>query len=477
MKLRVDEIIDCISNKRNGEGQYAGTYPAQEVSCAVIDSRLVEAGGVFLATPGERVDGHKFIGQVFEKGAMLVVTEKSPQQVEAEHGIPASVWGAYVLVEDSFTALRDIATYYREQLSIPVVGITGSVGKTSTKEFIAGILAEEKCVLKTEGNYNNAIGVPLTLLRIRPEHEVAVVEMGISDFGEMTVLTQMAKPDIAVITNIGQCHLENLGDRDGILRAKTEIFKGMKEGAHVCLYAGDDKLASIREACGGAPHFFGLEPDDEVYATDLESHGLLGTGFVAHFAQGAEEIAVQVPLPGIHMVINALAGASVAKVLGYSVQSIARGISHMQPVGGRNQIHNLPKFMILEDCYNANPVSMKSSLDLLCMADGAKIAILGDMFELGAEEKLLHRQVGEYAATKELSCLITIGDLASEIYEGCLAAGTIPEVLHFSTKELFVKAFCENVEKIIPRNACVLLKASHGMHFETLVELLKEKAQ
>ena len=172
----------------------------QEASCVVIDSRKIENGGIFVATKGERVDGHSFIAQVAEKGALGVVCEKAPEDCE----IP------YILVEDSFVALKQIAEFYREQLTIPVVGITGSVGKTSTKEMIAGVLSQGFCVLKTEGNFNNEVGLPLTLLRIREEHEVAVVEMGISDFGEMHRLSKMAKPDICVMTNIGQCHLENL---------------------------------------------------------------------------------------------------------------------------------------------------------------------------------------------------------------------------------------------------------------------------
>ena len=179
------------------------------VSSVVIDSRAVEPGGVFLATVGERVDGHQFIPDVYAKGAVLVVTQKGPEQVEAEHGCRASDWGCYVLVEDTLQALKEIAEAYRKKLPVKVVGITGSVGKTSTKEFIAAVLAEKYRVLKTEGNFNNEIGVPLTLLRIRREHQVAVVEMGISDFGEMRRLSKMARPDICVITNIGQSHLNN----------------------------------------------------------------------------------------------------------------------------------------------------------------------------------------------------------------------------------------------------------------------------
>jgi len=193
------------------------------VTSVVLDSRKVEDNGVFVATVGERVDGHKFVTDVFAKGIAVALVQKTPEQVAAEQGVPAN-WGSYILVEDTLQALKEIAEFYRGKLAAKIVGITGSVGKTSTKEFIAGVLAEKYNVLKTEGNFNNEIGVPLTLLRIRDEHEIAVVEMGISDFGEMHRLSKMAKPDVCVITNIGQCHLENLGSREGILKAKCEIL-------------------------------------------------------------------------------------------------------------------------------------------------------------------------------------------------------------------------------------------------------------
>ena len=210
------------------------------------------------------------------RGACLAIVEKTQAQVETEQGGPVKEWGNYLLVEDSFQALKDLAEFYRSTLSIPIVGITGSVGKTSTKEFIAGVLSQKYCVLKTEGNFNNEVGVPLTLLRIRKEHQAAVVEMGISDFGEMHRLSKMVRPNVCVITNIGQCHLENLGSRDGILKAKSEIFDFMAEDAAVCLNGEDDKLRAIAQVKGRKPHFFGLgdEPGQEVYASDIVSRGL-----------------------------------------------------------------------------------------------------------------------------------------------------------------------------------------------------------
>ena len=332
------------------QGELCGAKGMEKagITCAVIDSRKLEAGGLFFAARGEKVDGHRFIGQVFEKGAACVITEKTPAQVEEEHGIPKEAWGPYILVGDSFDALKKLAAFYRKQIAIPVVGITGSVGKTSTKEFIAGVLSEKYNVLKTEGNFNNEIGLPLTILRIRREHEAAVLEMGISDFGEMSRLGEMARPDICVITNIGQCHLENLHDRAGIFKAKTEIFDYMQENGKICLNGEDDMLFQVNKADGKSVHHFGISEQEgfAVYATDIESRGLFGSSAVMHMAldanrkPGSKDAAypVDIPLPGQHMVINAMAAALVGSLLNLTAEEIQKGIKGVQPVGGRSNI-------------------------------------------------------------------------------------------------------------------------------------------
>lgn len=463
-----------------------GTDDDTCVTSAVLDSRRAEAGCVFFATVGERVDGHRFIADVFAKGAALVVTQKKPEQVEAEHGCGVSDWGSYLLVEDTLQALKDIAENYRRKLSVKVVGITGSVGKTSTKEFIAGVLAQKYKVLKTEGNFNNEIGVPLTLLRIRPEHEVAVVEMGISDFGEMHRLSKMARPDICVMTNIGQSHLENLKDRDGILRAKSEIFDFMAEDGEICLNGGDDKLSELTSIKGHTPHFFGLgeNPKEEVSALRIESRGLWGSdtalvfrdpatragGQVSHRAD--TEIMIHVPLPGVHMVRNAAAAACVGRLLGLTPEEIAAGVSQVSPVSGRNNMIRLDRYTLIDDCYNANPASMKAAIDLLSMADTEKIAILGDMFELGENSHRLHAEVGEYAAGAGLQKLFCVGQEARHMYEAAKKAGGAGEVRYFPTRA----ALLENLGRALtefPKGCTILIKASHGMEFSGVVELLR----
>lgn len=234
--MTLENIAKACKGTLYGAVQAEEKAPEQEeASCVVIDSRKIEPGGIFIATRGERVDGHTFIPAVAEKGALGVVCEEAPKHA----GIP------YILVEDSFKALKDIAGYYRQQLDIWVVGITGSVGKTSTKELIASVLSMKYHVLKTQGNFNNEVGLPLTVLSIREEHQIAVLEMGISGFGEMHRLSKIARPDICVMTNIGQCHLENLGSREGILQAKSEIFDYMNPDGYVFVNGDDDMLRRI----------------------------------------------------------------------------------------------------------------------------------------------------------------------------------------------------------------------------------------
>lgn len=489
MNLSVEEIAEACGGKLVLRGNMKGDT---NVSSVVIDSRKIEAGGVFIATLGERVDGHRFVSQVFEAGAGLAVVQKPPEQVQAETGVDCSCWGSYVLVEETPGALRDIAEYYRRKLDIRIVGITGSVGKTSTKEFIAGVLAEKLKVLKTEGNFNNEIGVPLTLLRIRAEHEAAVVEMGISDFGEMHRLSRMVRPDVCVITNIGQCHLENLKTRDGILKAKSEIFDFMAEDGEVCLNGGDDKLSALTEVKGRRPHFFGLggNPAEEVTAESMESHGLWGSDAVLRFRlnedadgakkaagmSGADELSIHVPLPGTHMVLNAAAAACVAVLFGLTPQEIARGIERVAPVSGRGHLIRLSEYTLIDDCYNANPASMQAAIDLLAMADTEKVAILGDMFELGENSDALHGKVGEYAAAAGIHRIICVGENSRHTFWAAADhAEETTQVTHFPDRETLLKALAEKREEYIPTGSTVLIKASHGMEFAEVLKFLEER--
>ncbi|MBR5598008.1 MAG: UDP-N-acetylmuramoyl-tripeptide--D-alanyl-D-alanine ligase [Lachnospiraceae bacterium] len=425
----------------------------KEALGVVLDSRLLQEGFVFVATKGEKVDGHKFIPSVFEKGAMAVICEE----------VPTVITGPCIQVEDSFVALKKLAAFYREQLDITVVGITGSVGKTSTKEFVAGVLSTKYRVWKTQGNFNNEVGLPLTVLQLRDEHEIAVLEMGISDFGEMHRLSEIAKPDICVLTNIGQCHLEFLGDRDGVLKAKSEIFDFMNPEGMIFVNGDDDKLITLKETWKERLVTFGREENNDVIACNEVSKGLLGSTLDM---VGMVDISkVQIPLPGEHMVLNALAAAAVAKHLQLSKEEILEGVKNVKAVSGRSNIIPYENFVLIDDCYNANPVSMKAAIDLLQSANGRKIAVLGDMFELGEDEQMLHYEVGSYAKGK-IDFLICIGNLAEHIYEGGVEdKADSMSLLYLPEKE----DVYQHLQEIIQPQDTILLKASHGMGFADIV--------
>ena len=444
------------------EGTYIGAKELEEkVICgAVIDSRLVEEDYLFIPIKGERVDGHKFIPQVFAQGACCVLSE-----VDLEN--PA---GPYIKVESSEDALKKIAAFYRQSLGIKVVGITGSVGKTSTKEMIASVISQKYHVHKTAGNFNNEIGLPLTVFGIRAEHEVAILEMGISDFNEMHRLATVANPDICVITNVGPCHLENLGDRDGVLKAKTECFDHMRAGGLAVLNGDDDKLCTKKNVNGRDTVFYGLESQNQIYATDVTNLGFEGMEAVIHTPEG--EFKVNITIPGEHNVYNALAATAVGLELGLSLEEIKKGIEEAKTIAGRTNLVKANGMNVIDDCYNANPVSMEAALDVLSHAKGRTIAVLGDMGELGDNEAILHFGVGRCVAEKHIHTLFCAGTLAAEYKNGVEAVGTECEVYHFETRDEMIASLLSYVKE----GDNILIKASHFMDFPKVVEaLIKEE--
>ena len=447
-------------------GTYVGddAQRGSEITGAVIDSRQVEPGYLYIPIRGERVDGHRFIPDVFEKGALAVLSEEPLEN-------PA---GPYIQVASSEQALKDIAEFYRSTLSIKIIGITGSVGKTSTKEMISAVLSQKYNVLKTEGNFNNEIGLPLTILRIRREHEVAVVEMGISEFGEMHRIAKVAKPDICVMTNIGQCHLENLIDRDGVLRAKSEIFDFLKTDGHIVLNGNDDKLITVQEVKGVKPVFYYVEDGTakkadlpyEITADAIENKGLRGLNANLHFPE--EVCQIHEPIPGVHNVYNACAAACVGRIMGLTNEEICQGIADAKTIAGRTNLITLGEVLVIDDCYNANPVSMKASLDVLAQADGRKIAVLGDMGELGENGREMHYDVGKYAANAGADILFCCGTLSEELAKGAQRGHT--KVMYFADREKLTQTLINFVEA----GDTVLVKASHFMEFPKIVKALEE---
>ncbi len=428
----------------------------KEVNGVVIDSRQVEEGYLYIPVVGEKVDGHSFIESAFEKGAICTLSER---KLETNH--------PYILVESSLDALKQIAAYYRESLKIKVIGITGSVGKTSTKETISAVLSQKYQVLKTEGNFNNEIGVPLTLLKIRKEHCIAIIEMGIDSFGEMHRLSEMVKPNVVVMTNIGTCHLNNLKDRDGVLRAKSEIFDFISNDGAIVLNGDDDKLAIITQIKGIQPQFFGIHSKRKIYADQIENKGMEGMQAVLHYNE--EEQRVTIPVPGEHMVYNALAGLAVGRQFGLSMKEIADGIATLKTISGRNHKIDTENYHIIDDCYNANPMSMKASLDVLKNARGRRVAILGDMFELGENEVLLHREIGKRAAENKIDVILCVGELSRNIFEAAKEEGG--NALYYETKEEMIKEF----PNLLQKGDTILVKASHGMEFSKVVKILEEQ--
>ncbi len=423
-----------------------------------MDSRKIEPGNLFVAIKGERVDGHDFIPQVFEKGAAAVLCTH----------IPDGVTGPCIVVDNTVKALQELAEFYRKQLKVKVVGVTGSVGKTSTKEIIAATLSAKFNVLKTAGNYNNEIGLPLTVLSIEEEHEIAVLEMGISDFGEMRLLSRIARPDVCVITIIGQSHLEALGSRDGIYEAKSEIFEYMNPEGSIFLNGDDDILCTKKEINGIRPVFFGLSDKCDVHPADIESLGLKGTNFKV--VAGEVSFAVETGLFGNHMIGNAMAAAAIGLKLGMTKEEIAKGLKNASTIAGRLNLIPFGEGFIIDDCYNAAPSSMKAAIDTLALAKGRRVAVLGDMFELGVDSDDMHRDVGIYAADSTIDSLICIGENSRHMVAGAREANTGVQIHYFAT----VDAFLAEKEYLISKGDNVLVKASHGMDFARIVEALKE---
>ncbi len=441
-----------------------------EVHAIAIDSRKIGVDDLFVAVKGERSDGHSFIPQVINNGALCALGEIPVEEVrEMMQGEPLN----YIQVESTLKALREVAAYYRSTLQVKVVGITGSVGKTSTKEMIANVLGTHYRVHKTAGNFNNEIGLPLTVFGIDETHEVAVLEMGIGDFGEMYRLSEIARPDVMVITNIGWCHLENLITRDGILKAKTECFANLNDGASVVLNGDDDKLITVETVQGKMPVFYSILKDDEctcdfpVYATELDNQGLEGIDVTLHVY--GESVRVHEPLPGEHNISNALAAAGVAHLLGLTIEEIKEGVEHATTIQGRSNFIRTNRLTIIDDCYNANPVSMKASIDVLEKATGRSIAVLGDMGELGTDEKALHYDVGEHVAKSGINVLFTAGPLSAEIARACADAASI-EVHSFADKDALLKDLLTYVKE----GDTVLVKASHFMGYTQIVEALQQ---
>ena len=454
MKLSIKEIInvthgECINKVEN----------IVEVSDITTDSRSEVETGLFIPLKGEKFDAHNFIEAVFDKGNVVTLTSEDVVRDSRLYTIK---------VKDTSKALLDIAKCYRNKFDIPVIGITGSVGKTSTKEMISAVLSGKLNVHKTAGNFNNEVGLPLTLLKLEDKHEVAVIEMGMNHFDEIHRLSLTALPKISVITNIGTSHIENLGSREGILKAKLEITDGMDENG-ILIINGDNDLLSREINIPIKKITYGLSSENQYYTKNIDFKGEVT---VATVVSPLKEYDIEINSPGEHMVYNTLAAIAVAEELGLSKQEVLNGLKEYTPVKMRMHIETYENgITVIDDTYNASPDSMEAALKVLKGYDakGRKIAVLGDMLEMGEFGPKLHEEVGKYASDIGIDILYAIGDIAKYIYIGAKNENKI-DTVYYSTKEMFVN----KLEECILPGDVILFKASRGMRFEEMLATIRK---
>ena len=449
--------LEILQNVTKGKLYNARSVMNVEVTAIIHDSRNVRNNCVFLCIPGNKVDGASFAGQVLEEGALAVICERELPDID----------GPYLLVDSVLNAAMKIAEYYRKSLGIKVVGITGSVGKTSTKEFIASVLSERYRVHKTKGNYNSDWGVAFTIFDMDEDDDIAVIEMGINHEGEMDRLAKMARPDIAVITNIGESHLEFFKSREGILKAKSEIFNYMDSNGSVILNGDDDKLSTIISAKNIRPDFYGLSAGCSITAEKIIDKGLLGSEFdmIVRDGGGKMSMHISLPVPGKVNIYNALAASMVGLKLSISPLSIRNALKRMKGAEGRFNVIETERFLVIDDCYNASPKSVEASLDILKTVDRRKVAILGDMLELGEDSEKFHFRVGKYAGTSGIDVIIFVGALSEKSYMGAKLSSDCQADYYRCNADCI-----RRLPGILQKGDAVLIKASNSMNFKEIVD-------
>lgn len=429
-----------------------------------LDSRQVESGDLFVPIIGERVDGHKFISQVLELGAAAVLTSEHDE-------VPADCSkGAWIRVEDTKAALQDIGRYLRARLSLPLVGVTGSVGKTTTREMIAAALSAKHRVYKTPGNSNSQVGVPITISEISEQDEIGVIELGMSEPGELTVIAKIARIDMAVITNIGITHIEQLGSRENIYKEKMTIQDGLREDGVLILNGDDDMLCNTKGKSGVKTVYYGTGANCDFRAENIN----LNDGpakFTAVHGKDRQEVVLGVM--GMHNVMNALAAIAVCYENGMTMEEAAQGLKTFHGFKGRQQIHAGIKYTILDDSYNASPASMKASLDVFqTLKPGSRhVAVLADMKELGDKVIEYHHEVGVHTANTGVNLVITLGEACHALAEGVKSVSDIP-VVEFTNKDEMVSYLDANLEY----GDCVLFKGSNSMELSAVAAHFIEKS-
>lgn len=451
-------------------GDYKITQEEPAITSIVVDSRDAEKGSFFVAFPGENVDGHDYVADAFARGAAVALIHRpladqtviDPSQTVGQ--LPPLPF--CILVDDTETGLQQIARYWRSHFDLTAIGITGSVGKTSTKELTHAVLAQRFNTLKSEGNRNNEIGLPLTMLELRPRHTHAVLEMGMYAKGEIATLCSIAYPTIGIVSNIGPVHMSRLGSMEAITEAKRELVEALPADGTAILNRDDERVMSMIPYTKATIFTYGLTPEADLWAGEIQSMGLQGIRCTLH--HGREAWRVQVPLLGLHSVHTVLRATAAGLVCGMEWDEIIRGLQKTQAQLRLVTTRGPRNSTIFDDTYNASPDSVIAALNLLAEMDGKKIAVLGDMLELGSAEEVSHRLVGQ-RASMVVDHLVTIGTLGRIIGEAALAGGMRPSQVYIAAD---VHEAVEHLEKVIEPKDFVLVKGSLGARLDRVVAAL-----
>lgn len=452
IKLYINEILSAVN------GTLLCGSDDHFIDSVSTNSNELKKGALFVPIKGETFDGHDFIDNAFGAGAVATLT--------SEHNVMDSSH-VYIKVEDTKIALQQLAAYYRQKFNIPIVGITGSVGKTSTKEMIASVLSAKFNVHKTTGNLNGQIGLPLTILGLEPEHDVAVVEMGISEFDEMKKLSLIAQPSHAVITNIGVTHIENLHSKENIFKEKFKITNFLNKSDYLFINGDDDILCKTQKNDKFNVISFGLKNKSFFVANNIFCNND-STTFEVLFDDNCQSFTI--PTIGEHHVYNALVAIAIGLSMGMTPQNIQDGLMNFKNLKMRQNLYRFGSATLIDDCYNANPDSMKSAMKVLIQVakNGRKIAVLADMLELGEFSESLHFDVGNFAAQQGIDVIVTVGKFAKFIADGAISFNKNISVYSFDSNSEAIRC----LENLICCTDNVLVKGSRGMHMEEVFEKL-----
>ncbi len=453
-------------------GRFVGGSPQAKFRSISTDTRSLEVGDLFLALAGDQFDGLSFVAEAIRKGAAGVVVERLPEPLPS---VPV------ILVEDTLAALGDLAAYRRSMMEkLKVMAITGSSGKTTVKEMVAAILSQKKRVLKTKGNFNNLVGLPLSLLPLGRQDDVAVLEMGMNQAGEISRLAEIADPDIACITNIQAAHLAGFGDMEGVARAKGELFAGVKSWATLVVNIDDQRIRKLVKGCEQKQITFGRRPQADVRATHIRDLGAQGVSFTLHLK--GDKSRVRLKAMGTHNVLNSLAAAALAHGVGMRLALIVKGLESFQGTDKRLQVCELSNGLhVVNDTYNANPASMLAALETVGGASREQqaVAVLGDMLELGQESQAAHVSIGKSAGGLGYDYLLAVGEFGEDIVNGAVQAGMgSGQARSFADKGALVDFLRGMVAHgLLKGGDWLLVKGSRGMRMETILTELENMVQ